>query len=209
MTVVSVWRMKRLGRECGATGGRVELAPVARWVREEEAAGSLEALLEPFEAGHDGGDVVPHRGVVGFVGPPRELWAEPLTDAGHDRDLRTEVVAGRSEDAGRAVHGTERVLHRHRLRAGRLSVDLRAAEGWKDEGDLAGHEVRAVELGRHVNGEPAMREPLFGRCRVGQRTRQVAAEAHHHARFAVAHRADGGDRVVPARPWRLEREAVA
>jgi hypothetical protein len=52
-----------------------------------------------------------------------------------------------SSFAARGVDHRHRILDRHRLRAGRLGVALRATEDGQDDRLLADQQVRAVQLG--------------------------------------------------------------
>ena len=73
----------------------------------------------------------------------------------------------------RAVDVRQRILHRHRLRPARLHVLVGAPEAGQQIGHLPRRQMRAVQLGRDVDGQP---QPGPGRLHpvaVGQRADQL------------------------------------
>ena len=92
----------------------------------------------------------------------------------------------------------QRVLHRHGLRARRLHVLLRAHEAGQEPGRAGREEVRAVELGRHLDvevepgpgrvGAPDVRDGAGEVAAQGQERPHRAVEqalAHLHRRHAL------------------------
>ncbi len=126
-----------------------------------------------------------------------------------DVDLGAELLGGRVERPLRRVHRGHRVLDRHPLLSAPGAVLLAAAERGEDQRGAAVDDVRAVELGRDVDGELGLAHRLLGDVGVGDRGDEVAAHREEHLGPAVLQGLDGVDGVEAVLARRLEAELVA
>ena len=131
-----------------------------------------------------------------------------LGEAGHDGDLGEQVLARRLAPADRAEDVAERVLHADGLRAGRLDVLLGPAEAGQQIGDLAVHEMAAVELGRDLHRQAHPRPGLLHLLALGDGAHEVAAEADEGLDLAGQEAFAGLDRVHALLARRLEAELL-
>ena len=92
--------------------------------------------------------------------------------------------------------------------AGGLHVALRAAEDGQDDRLLADQEVRAVELGVQVHREVKIAHALVAAIGVGQRDREIAAEADQRLGLSRHHRLHRLDRVMAVMRRRAETERL-
>ena len=160
--------------------------PLGRAQRQTEAAGVADARIVVLEVRIDGLDLVADQIVIGDQPPPIHLAGRQRRhgDAGDDRGLRTQMFRGRLQLAARGVDHRHRILDRHRLRAGRLDVALGAAEDGQDDRLLADQQVRAVQLGVQMHRQIQVAHALVAEIGVGQRDREIAAQADQHLGLA-------------------------
>ena len=98
------------------------------------------------------------------------------------------------------MHHRHRILDGDRLRAGRLDVDLGAAEAGQDQRLAAVHEVAAVELGRDVDGEVELAEGVAAStCQSGMAATKLPPMPMKTSHLALGHRLERGDDVVAVR----------
>ena len=107
------------------------------------------------------------------------------------------------------MHHAHRVLDGDELLAARAVVVLGAPEARQDQRLAPGVQVRAVELGGHLDGQRAALHRGRGDVGVRSGRHEVAAESEEHVDLAVAHGPDRVDGVIAGLARRLEAELVA
>ena len=93
------------------------------------------------------------------------------------------------------VHHRHRILDGYPLLAACLAVFVGAPEAGQDQRALAVHDVAAVELRAHLDGQLAVSQRLGGVGKVGRAKREVAAERDEDLHVAAVHRLDRRDRA--------------
>ncbi len=121
-------------------------------------------------------------------------------EAADDRDLRTQVRAGRGEPSPGGVHAGHGVLHGHELVDAVPDVPFGPAQGRQDERAPARHHVRTVQLGRDLDGERAGSQRPRGDLGVRSGGGEVPAQSDEDPDPTFAHRADRLHRVQTRRP---------
>ncbi|MNN27892.1 hypothetical protein D3C81_1414430 [compost metagenome] len=106
------------------------------------------------------------------------------------------------------MHHAERVLHRHRLRAAGLAIDVGTTEAGQDQRLPAGDQMAAVELGADLHGQRAALQRLVGARGIRGGLGEVATQADEHLHLAGEHGVDCRHRVVPRRARHGEGEAL-
>src|SRR4051812_25185636 len=99
--------------------------------------------------------------------------------------------------AARRIDDAHGILDGDELLPAVLAIDFRTAEAGQDERDLAGDEMRAIELGGNMRGEATILEGLGGVFRVWRGGKKVSAQAKKEPNLPFTHRLDGFDRIGP------------
>ncbi len=183
--------------EVGLAGAGVPLA-LARAQRPRQAARIEHLLVETLEGGRPG--LLDRRANRGVVRDPRvpgdgRIGSQcRLGDPGDDRGLGEQVRARRLHLAVRAVEMGEAALHRDRLRTRGLLVDLDPTQTGEQIGDLAVHDVAAVQLGGDRDRQAKLAPSLLDAWQVGCGPGEIAAESDEGLHFAGDHLLAGLDR---------------
>src|ERR1700757_2352131 len=93
----------------------------------------------------------------------------------------------------RDVHHRHRILDTYPLLAAFLAVFLGASEAGQNQRSLAVHDVAAVELRAHLDGQLTVSQRLGGVRKVGCAKCEVTAKRDEDLHLATVHRLDRGD----------------
>src|SRR4051812_9915561 len=115
----------------------------------------------------------------------------------------------RRQDTARHMDDAGRVFDRDELLAGLLEILFSAAEARQDQRLLAGDQVRAIQLRRDLDGQPAAGERFGGVIRVRRRGEEVSAERDEDLYLPLVHSLDGADDVAAMLSRRREVELLA
>src|SRR6478672_3831148 len=91
------------------------------------------------------------------------------------------------------MHHRHRILDGNPLLAAFLVVFLGSSEAGENQRALAVHDVAAVELRAHLDGQLTVSQRLGGVGKVGRAKREVAAERDEDLHLAAVHRLDRRD----------------
>src|SRR5919106_411965 len=185
---------ERCRRELGPPGRGGEDALPCR-LRDPEAVRVASAAVEVLEALQHARHRVSDPVVVVDVVLPRRLAVRQggLGYAAEDRALGALVRRARLLHPVGDVHHRHRVLDGHPLLAVRLAILVRAGEAGQDQRPLAVHDVAAVELRAHLDGELALAQRLEGVVLIRRAEGEVAAERNEDLHVACLHRLDRRD----------------
>lgn len=102
------------------------------------------------------------------------------------------------------VDGADRVLGGDELEPSTLDVALGASDYRQDQRLLAGHDMRAVEFGGHLDCQFRLADSSFGASTVGDCGNHVARHADHDLHVPAFHGVDAVDRVEAVVAGRVE-----
>lgn len=194
--------------EQGLAHGGGEDALVDR-VRQPDASRACHPPVQVVQPGHDPGDPVADRAVVGLELLPREVDPAVEGAAGgraQDGHLAEQELGRGLQPPPGGVHLAHRVLDRDELLPARLDVPFGPAQGRQDESGPPADGVGPVELGGDVGGQPTGAHGLLGDRAVGGGPDEVARDPQEDLDPAFSHRPDRVHRVQPVGAWRVEAE---
>src|SRR4029077_2828172 len=90
-------------------------------------------------------------------------------------------------------HHRHRILDGYPLLTAFLAVFIGASEAWQNQRAFAVHDVAAVELRAHLDGQLTVSQRLGGVGKVGRGKREVAAECDEDLHLAAVHCLDRRD----------------
>ena len=150
----------------------------ANRIRQIKSARLAHALVVVLKARHHPFDVVANAIVVGYQLIPinfRLVSQNCFRQTCDNCRLTQQMLGCRLQTAFGSFYYGHRIFRAYKLRPVRLRVDFRAPEARKNQGLLPGNQVRAIQLDRNVNCQPATPQGVSGVLCVRGRGKKIAA----------------------------------